>query len=103
MGTKLTSPKARSSITDQNLDSFRLDIASSVFVYTINELADNGEIVGKVSEVIPLNDPVTGKVSNDIAGMKGQFTALINKILQDARSKGLLEAGTDSDDIVDLD
>ena len=100
MGTKLANSKARSSITDQNLDSFRVDIASRVFVYTINDVVA-GKIVGKVSESIPFNDPITGKVSNDIKGMKGQFTALINKILQDARSKGLLEAGIDSDDIVD--
>ena len=77
-----------------------MNIKGRDFRYVIEEIVA-GKLVSTVTEIIPLNDPETGKVNNDISGMKGQLNALITKILKDARDKGLIEAGTDSDDIVD--
>ena len=97
--SRLNTPKPRASVTNQRLVSFELNMEGNALSYNIHDIV-GGETVKVVNEHISLFERRTGVPTPDINAMRAQLNSVIRKILADARSKGLLEEGVDTEDLI---
>jgi hypothetical protein len=98
MSTKLTTPIATPSITDQDIRKFELDLDLNTFSYTVTNRDSSRNVNSVHTEYFTLLKP-DGTAHSDILPIKAPLKDILTKALMDARNKGLIGAGTDTEDI----
>jgi hypothetical protein len=100
MPTVLDTPIPTPSITEQNVRTFTLNLDLNTLTYTVfNKNADGDQDESDIhTETFTVLNP-DGTPHSDITPIKASLKNILTKAIADARSKSLIGAGTDTEDI----
>jgi hypothetical protein len=100
MPTTLTTPIETPSITEQNVRRFTLDLDLNTLSYTVINKYANGKLDENNihTETFTVLNP-DGTAHSDIMLIKASLKDILTKAIIDARKKGNIGAGTDTEDI----